>query len=156
MNKIIQINLAGKAVSIDEQAYQKLSEYLKQLENHFASTPDGSEILGDIESRIAELFFSKLKKGNAFINDTDVTEAITLMGTPSDMGIEDEYEEQASNQTSSVETSKKLFRDPNDRVLGGVCSGLAAYFGMDTSLMRVITILLVVFAGLPIFIYIIL
>lgn len=156
MNKIIQINLAGQAVSIDEQAYQKLSEYLKQLENHFASTPDGSEILGDIESRIAELFFSKLKKGNAFINDTDVTEAITLMGTPSDMGIEDEYEEQASNQTSSAKTSKKLFRDPNDRVLGGVCSGLAAYFGMDTSLMRVITILLVVFAGLPIFIYIIL
>ena len=156
MNKIIQINLAGQAVSIDEQAYQKLSEYLKQLENHFATTPDGSEILGDIESRIAELFFSKLKKGNAFINNTDVSEAITLMGTPSDMGIEDDYEEQATDQTSSAETSKKLFRDPNDRVLGGVCSGLAAYFGMDTSLMRVITVLLVVFAGLPIFIYIIL
>lgn len=156
MNKIIQINLAGQAVSIDEQAYQKLSEYLKQLENHFATTPDGSEILGDIESRIAELFFSKLKKGNAFINNTDVSEAITLMGTPSDMGIEDDYEEQATDQNSSAETSKKLFRDPNDRVLGGVCSGLAAYFGMDTSLMRVITVLLVVFAGLPIFIYIIL
>lgn len=52
MNKIIQINLAGQAVSVDEQAYQKLSEYLKQLENYFASTPDGSEILEDTESRI--------------------------------------------------------------------------------------------------------
>lgn len=156
MNKIIQINLAGQAVSIDEQAYHKLSEYLKLLENHFATTPDGSEILGDIESRIAELFFSKLKKGNAFINNTDVSEAIALMGTPSDMGIEDEFEEAKTTSHSTLNSGKKLFRDPNDKVLGGVCSGLAAYFGMDISLMRVITILLVFFAGVPIFIYIIL
>jgi len=63
MNKIIQINLAGQAVSIDEKAYQSLSYYLQTLENHFANTTDGQEILTDIEARIAELFFGKIKKG---------------------------------------------------------------------------------------------
>jgi len=155
MNKIIQINLAGQAVSIDEKAYESLSEYLGTLENHFAKTADGSEILADIEARIAELFFGKIKKGNEFINATDVSEAIKLMGTAEDMGI-DESSEYESAEHSSNTSNKKLFRDTQDRVLGGVCSGLAAYFNMDTSIVRIAAILLIVFTGIPLIAYFVL
>ncbi len=155
MNKIIQINLAGQAVSIDEKAYQSLSEYLNTLENHFAQTEDGDEILADIEARIAELFFGKIKKGNAFINATDVAEAIQLMGTPADMGIDDD-ESQTYTEHTSYTTDKKLFRDTDDRVLGGVCSGIAAYFNTDTSLVRIAVVLLIVFTGIPLLAYFVL
>lgn len=153
MNKIIQINLAGQAVSIDELAYKSLSEYLHTLENHFSNTEDGGEILADIEARIAELFFGKIKKGNAFINATDVSEAIQLMGTPADMGIHDLGSEQSHNSSTFYSTDKKLFRDTDDRVLGGVCSGLAAYFNTDTSIVRIAVILLIVFTGIPLIAY---
>jgi len=153
MNKIIQINLAGQAVSIDEQAYDTLRTYLRTLERHFNNTESGSEILADIEARIAELFFGKTKNGSAFINESDVNEAVNLMGTAEDMGIE---EDQPSSAKDSSSRSKKLFRDPEDKVLSGTCSGLAAYFGLDASVVRVVFLLLVLFAGVPILPYIIL
>ena len=156
MNKIIQINLAGQAVSIDEKAYQSLSEYLHTLELHFSKTEDGDEILADIEARIAELFFGKIKKGNAFINASDVEEAIGLMGTPEDMGIEDESNQQSTSYESPHSSYRKLFRDTDDRVLGGVCSGLAAYFNTDTSLVRIAVILLIIFTGIPLIAYFVL
>jgi phage shock protein PspC (stress-responsive transcriptional regulator) len=155
MNKIIQINLAGQAVSIDEHAYDILSSYLGTLERHFKNTESGNEILTDIEARIAELFFSKLKNGSAFINDADVDEAIGLMGTAEDMGIDDETESNNS-QTSSSSRTKKLFRNPEDRVISGTCSGLAAYFGVDASVVRISFLLLVLLAGVPILPYLIL
>ena len=151
MNKIIQINLAGQAVSIDEKAYEHLTSYLRSLENHFANTESGAEILEDIESRIAELFYGKIKKGNAFINQQDVEEAIQLMGTPADMGIEDE--EQTGEPTYHEPLGKKLYRDTDDRVLGGVCSGLAAYFGMDVSVVRILVVVIIIFTGIPLLAY---
>ena len=152
MNKIIQINLAGQAVSIDEKAYQSLSNYLQTLENHFANTTDGQEILTDIEARIAELFFGKIKKGNTFINEKDVAEATQLMGSAADMDIDDETDTKQSQRTKST-NNKKLYRDTDDRVLGGVCSGISAYFGMDTSVVRIIAVLLIIFTGIPLIAY---
>jgi phage shock protein PspC (stress-responsive transcriptional regulator) len=155
MNKIIQINLAGQAVSIDEKAYQSLSHYLQTLENHFANTVDGREILTDIEARIAELFFGKIRRGNAFINENDVSEAIQLMGTAEDMDIDQDPETQHRQKETNT-SSKKLYRDTDDRVLGGVCSGLAAYFGMDTSVVRIIAVLIILFTGIPLIAYFVL
>jgi phage shock protein PspC (stress-responsive transcriptional regulator) len=154
MNKIIQINLAGQAVSIDEQAYSTLSQYMMTLEKHFKHTESGKEILDDIEARIAELFFGKLKN-SAFINETHVQEAITLMGTAQDLGADEGFEPAAAPHYTSGK-GKKLFRDKEDSVLGGVCSGLGAYFGLDASMMRVIFVLLVLLAGAPIIAYIVL
>ena len=151
MNKIIQVNLAGQSVSIDEKAYQSLSSYLQTLENHFAKTEDGGEILHDIEARIAELFFGKIKKGNSFINATDVNEAIHLMGTPEDISIDEDQEHK--NSDGPPISHKKLFRDTDDVVLGGVCSGLAAYFNIDTNIMRILVILLIIFTGIPLIAY---
>ncbi|MDB4107902.1 PspC domain-containing protein [Bacteroidia bacterium] len=156
MNKIIQINLSGQAVSIDEKAYEILSKYLGSLENCFSNTESGNEILADIEARITELFFTKMKNGNSFINDGDVNEAIELMGKPEDLGIEEEFEQSTTSHASYSARNKKLFRDPNDKVLSGVCSGLGAYFGMEASVVRIIFLLLIFVAGVPLLAYLIL
>ncbi|PCJ64547.1 MAG: hypothetical protein COA58_12465 [Bacteroidetes bacterium] len=156
MNKIIQINLAGQAISIDEQAYAILSKYLGTLERHFNNTESGSEILADIEARIAELFFGKLKSGSSFITENDVNESIELMGTAEDMGLDEDSFSETSSENHSTSKSKKLFRDPEDRIISGTCSGLAAYFGIDAGVVRIIFLLLVLFAGVPILPYIIL
>ena len=158
MNKIIQINLAGQAISIDEVAYATLSRYLLSLEKHFNNTESGNEILSDIESRIAELFYTKTKNDNSFITRAHVDEAIELMGSPEEMTEDEEPVEKATyrqERTYSAK-SKKLLRDPEDRGLGGVCSGVGAYLGLDASIIRIITVLLVFAAGVPLLLYIIL
>ncbi len=154
MNKIIKINLAGQAVSIDEHAYDSLSHYLRSLEKHFVNTESGKEILDDIEARIAELFFAKLRV-NDFISEIHVQEAITLMGTAQDMGAED-HDESQDSQGYKDPKRKKLFRDKDDAIFGGVCSGIGAYYGLDTIAVRIIFILLVMLAGAPIVAYIVL
>ena len=154
MNKIIKINLAGQAVSIDEQAYDSLSQYMRSLEKYFINTESGKEILEDIEARIAELFFATLRS-NDFIGEIHVQEAITLMGTAQDMGAEDNDESQDS-QGYKDPKRKKLFRDKDDAIFGGVCSGIGAYYGLDTIAVRIMFILLVMLAGAPIVAYIIL
>ena len=154
MNKIIKINLAGQAVSIDEQAYDSLSQYMRSLEKYFINTESGKEILEDIEARIAELFFATLRS-NDFISEIHVQEAITLMGTAQDMGAED-HDESQDSQGYKDPKRKKLFRDKDDAIFGGVCSGIGAYYGLDTIAVRIIFILLVMLAGAPIVAYIIL
>lgn len=153
MNKIININLAGQAIAIDEKAYESLSNYMNTLDKHFKNTDSGSEILEDIEARIAEMFLGKLKAGHSFIDQAAVDEAIEVMGKPSDMGIDEEQEEH-THQQSYQNTNKKLFRDPDDKVIGGVCSGIAAYFDLDVSLIRIAFVASVVFAGIGILPYI--
>ena len=165
MNKIIQINLAGQAVAIDEQAYEILKAYLNKLYKHFDNTESGEEIINDIEARLSELFFNNIKGNHTFINEGDVTEAISLMGSPEDIELEEETEQKVHEQqetnshsnNSDNSHSKKLFRDPDDQVLGGVCSGLAAYFNIDVSVVRILTVLVVLFGiGTPIPVYLIL
>jgi phage shock protein PspC (stress-responsive transcriptional regulator) len=152
MDKIIQINMAGQAISIDESAYQILREYLDSLERHFRSSNSAGEIMEDIESRIAEMFLQKLKSGRSFIDLSDVNETIEIMGNPSDMG----FSEEDSGSSDSSPSNKKLFRDAEDKILGGVCSGLAAYFNVDVSLIRLLFIIAVLFFGVSILPYIIL
>lgn len=156
MNKIIQINLAGQAISIDELAYAALSKYLLSLEQHFKNTESGNEILSDIEFRIAELFYTKTKNGNSFITMAHVEEAVELMGTPEEMTEDEEQSQEQEYRQAPNSKSKKLFRNPDDRVLSGVCSGIAAYLGLDASIVRIITVLLVFAAGVPLILYIVL
>lgn len=157
MNKIINVNLAGQAIAIDELAYSSLKTYFSSLEKHFKNTDSGSEILEDIEARIAEMFQSKIKSGSGFIDQKAVDEAIGVMGSPSDMGIEEDNSDDDSRESyQNLNSSKKLFRDGDDKVLGGVSSGLAAYFDLDVSIVRLIFIASVIFAGFGVLPYIIL
>lgn len=137
MKKIIQINLAGRAISIEEPAYEKLQQYIQQLRQHFASEESREEILNDIEGRIAELLHEKLQRGIAAITEVELEEIITSIGRPEDFS--DSAEPNASSgYAQATHQQKRLYRDTDDKVLGGVCSGVASYFGIDPTIVRLL------------------
>lgn len=143
MNRIITINLGGYALSIEEDAYDLLRAYLSKLQHHFGNDPQGREILEDIEARMAEMFHEKLKTGRSFIKVDEVKEACIAMGEPAEMeGGENEYTYKSVDQ----EIPRRLFRDPENGILGGVSSGLSVYFNVDVVVVRIIWLILF-FAG---------
>jgi phage shock protein PspC (stress-responsive transcriptional regulator) len=156
MKKTFTINISGRVFHIDDDAHEKLNNYLIQLNRYFGNDPDAKEIVQDIESRISELFSEKMKSGGEVITLEHVEEVIAIMGMPeaiSDTKLVDEEKRERVAYTRS----RKLYRDPDDKVLGGVCSGLGAYFNLDPVVVRIIFILLVILgAGSFLLVYIIL
>lgn len=134
MNKTFNINLGGYPFTIDEDAYKHLKQYIDALRKHFQTYESASEIIGDIESRIAELFNTRLEN-RRIVNINDVQAAIARMGTPEDFGAEPLFEEDMkygkSESKYNYKTGKRLYANPDDAVIGGVCSGLSAYFGIE-------------------------
>jgi len=130
MNKVIQINLGGIALTIDNDAHQRLSDYMAQLEFHFKHSESRDEIISDIESRLAEILNDRLKD-REIVSIEDVEGAIKIMGTPDEFEDEPMSDQTSSRGTWDIKTGKRLFRDPDDKVIGGVCAGLAAYFGIQ-------------------------
>ncbi|MEY3433220.1 MAG: hypothetical protein RL131_1156 [Bacteroidota bacterium] len=160
MNKVININFQGRVIPIEEPAYDELKKYTESLRVYFSNEEGKEEIINDIENRIAELFSEKLKTGAAFISIDDVEGIITSMGRPEQFD-ELKYEseqDQTANQTSfQREPRGSLYRDSNDKILGGVCSGLASYLKLDTTLVRVLFAMLALGSfGTGLFLYIIL
>ena len=153
MNKTVNIHLAQTLFSLDEKAYAILKEYLDQLERLFQKTEGGKDILEDIEIRIAELF-SEIKKDPLYvISVEEVNQVIETLGAPEDLAQEEENE----NEHTQHLGAKKLFRDPDDRFIGGVAGGLSHYIGLDSVWIRLILILLVLSSvGGVIFVYILL
>ena len=141
MNKTISISLAGFSFIIEEQAYEKLNKYLQALQNSLEKD-EADEVMYDIEIRIAEIFRENLDKREV-VNSDDVEKVIAQLGTPE--AIEGQNEENAGQETSQEKTRKELFRDMKRGKIAGVCAGLAQYFGMDISLMRIIWILVFIF-----------
>lgn len=141
MNKTISISLAGFSFIIEEQAYEKLNAYLQALRNSLEKD-EADEVMYDIEIRIAEIFRENLDKREV-VNSDDVEKVIAQLGTPE--AIEGQNEENAGQETSQEKTRKELFRDMKRGKIAGVCAGLAQYFGMDISLMRIIWILVFIF-----------
>ncbi len=153
MNKIIQINLGGYPFTIDEDAYEHLSNYLNVIHRHFRQSQGYDDITSDIENRVAEILMEKLE-GRPIINLKDIQEVIVIMGTPEEFGADTTEESTAQRR---YQTGKRLFRDPEDQVIGGISSGIAAYFGFKNPLwIRLIFIALTVTGGLGIAVYIIL
>lgn len=159
MNKTIDINLFGFLFHIDEEAYSKLQSYLGAVEKSLNNEIGKSEIMSDIESRIAELFFEKQVFKNQVINEGMVSEVISIMGEPKDYEVDENDSKNQDTYTSHKETHntdspKKLYRDPNDAYAGGVSSGLGHYFNIDTFWVRLAWVLLTIFSsGTFIFIY---
>ena len=152
MKKTISINLGGFLFHIDEDAFQQLSNYINTIKK--SVDPEGKdEIIADIESRIAELFLEKIKDNKQVINTYDVDAVIKIMGQPEDYILDDVTENESSN--SKNHTSKKLFRDKKSGTLGGVCAGLAHYFGIDPVWLKIIFLILIPVTGgtfIPIYI----
>jgi phage shock protein PspC (stress-responsive transcriptional regulator) len=171
MKKIININFHSRVIPIEESAYEILQQYIDSLRRHFANEEGRDEIISDIENRFAELFSETLKKGAACITDADVNAIITSMGRPEELGDEDGPQpgttagagQQAGTgpqpnyqYTGGPEESRRLYRAGNDKILGGVCAGLANYLRLDPAIVRIIFVLITFGWGAGPLLYIIL
>jgi phage shock protein PspC (stress-responsive transcriptional regulator) len=148
MNKTVNINLGGMFFHIDEDAYQKLTRYFDAIKRSLTNSSGQDEIIKDIEMRVSELLNEKQKSDKHVVGLKDVDEVITVMGQPEDYIIEDENtnNQQSYNHNTTGSRSRKLYRDKDKGMLGGVAAGLGYYFGIDTVWIRIALILLV-FAG---------
>lgn len=158
MNKTVNINLAGIFFHIDEDAYLKLSRYLEAIKRSFTDSQGRSEIIADIEARIAELFSERIQNEKQVVGIKLVDEVITIMGQPEDYLVDDEIFEDEPQQKKSYNSgpTKKLFRDTDNSYIGGVAAGLGHYFGIESIWMRLIWLLLAIGSGGTfIFIYLI-
>jgi phage shock protein PspC (stress-responsive transcriptional regulator) len=153
MKITVSINLGGYSFNIDEDAYSELKRYLKNLELHFAEEESSSEILSDIESRMAELFRGKLTAYKQVITIDDVNQVISVLGTPEDIS---DNEKRSAGDKFSTPGYHRMYRDPDRRIIGGVCSGMGAYWNIEPWLVRVIFLILAMVGGLGILIYLIL
>lgn len=158
MNQTLTVNISGIVFHIEVDAYDTLKNYLNKIKSIFGNSEEREEIMQDIESRIAELFSASMNDKNQVITAADVDKVIAVMGKPEQYINEEDEEEIHSSTNSShsqVKTDKKLFRNPDDRILGGVCSGLGAYIGFDTVWIRLFFVA-AFFLGFGFFTYIIL
>lgn len=160
MNKTVNINLAGTFFHIDEDAYLKLQRYLEAIKRSFTDSQGRSEIVSDIEARIAELFTERVQNTKQVIGNKEVEDVITIMGQPEDYLVDDEIFEdepqQQHNSSKRSSKSKKLYRDTDNSYVGGVSSGLGHYFGIDALWIRLIWVLLIFGAGTGVLLYILL
>ena len=140
MKKTLSINVSGIIFHIEEDGYETLRKYLDSINRYFSSFEDSSEIIADIENRIAEIFLSKLSEGKQVITAEDVSQLIVIMGNVNDFkaaeendfaGEQPKKESQAQAKSTQPSGPKKLVRNQSNKILGGVCSGLAHYFGID-------------------------
>ena len=156
MNKTININLGGYFFHIDESAYQKLRTYLDAVARSLSEDPQGkNEIIADIEARISELLSEKIADSRQVVNEQDISDIIRIMGEPEDYtDSEEPFADNHSQYTRTSTRSKKLFRDGDDKLLGGVAAGIAHYFGIDVIWTRLAFILFFI-SGFSIVCYIV-
>ena len=143
MKKTLTVNLGGTVFNIDEDAYRLLDNYLNNLKLHFRKHSSAEEIVDDIELRISELFAEKLQTGAQVITIADVEEVIARMGKPEDM---DTDTEPSSDENTKTTGHRRFFRNPDDKMLGGVISGAAAYFGLNVTTLRLAMVFLLIFS----------
>ena len=164
MNKILNINLGGMPFTIDIDAYTHLDTYLNTIRRHFSDSESCDEIIHDIEVRMGELFQESMK-GSSIISNKELDEVIKIMGTPEDFGAEamedddiptEESRESYTTRDHKKTSEKRLFRDGDDKVVGGLCSGIAAYFGINDPLWIRIAFVILLFSGIPAIIYVLL
>ncbi|MGB0836840.1 MAG: PspC domain-containing protein [Flavobacteriaceae bacterium] len=155
MNKTININLGGLFFHIDEEAYKKLRRYLDSISRSLSDDPQGkNEIINDIEMRISELLAMKISDPRQVISTPDIEEIVEIMGKPEDYEAESIFEDELYSN-GKRKRARKLYRDGTDKFLGGVCSGLAHYMGIDPIWVRLFFLALLFGGGSGFIIYII-
>ena len=155
MKKTFTINISGTIFHIEEDAYEVLQKYLVNLKNHFGNDEEGKEIVSDIEARIAEIFTEKSSDEKKVVTLEWVNDVIAMMGTPEDFA--DEEAEEPYTYSAEAKRKRRLYRDPDHRVFGGVCGGLGAYFNMDPVVLRIIfAVLFFITSGAALLAYLIL
>jgi len=156
MNKTIIININGIVFHIEEDAYEILKNYMTDVKRHFSTSADSLEITTDIENRIAEMFSEILLRENKqVIVEQDVNQVVEQMGSVSDFESADADDNHEAAYNYSKE-GRRLFRDPDDHLVGGVCAGIANYFNMEPVWVRLAFALFIPVAGSGFLLYIIL
>jgi phage shock protein PspC (stress-responsive transcriptional regulator) len=153
MKKTLTINLGNQVFHIDEDAFNRLREYLDRIEGHFADKNERSDIISDIEMRIAELFGQRINQQKQVIIIQDVEEITRIMGDPVEISGGEQAE---TSDYAGSSKPKRLYRDPDNRVLGGVCGGIGQYFKIDPLIIRIIFLVIFFGFGIGLLIYIIL
>lgn len=148
MKKTFSINISGVGFVIDEDAYEMLGEYLDTLRHAFSRTDGAEDLLQDMELRIAELLCERPGGQNAIVSLEDIEKVIAQMGRPEEMDVEIEATDPATDEAEEVKVEmqeppaytprakRRLFRDPENKMLGGVCAGIAAYLDVDVTWVR--------------------
>lgn len=149
MKKTLNVNIGSIAFVIDEDAYYMLKRYLDDVEARF-EPGEAEETINDLEMRIADIFSESISSPRQVVNADLVRKAIAILGKA------DEFGEPRNKRAGQQADIKKLRRSRSDRVIGGVCGGLAEYFGVDVTVIRILMFLLVFFGGLSLWVYIIL
>ena len=164
MKKTLTVNLGGIVYQIDEDAYRLLDNYLNNLRLHFRKEEGADEIMDDMETRISDLFSEKINEHKQVIVAADVEEIIARMGKPEEIESEEDETEQKSadnekkqrdstttdHHNESTTGKRRLYRDPDNRMLGGVASGFGAYLDCDPTWVRLIMIILIFIPYTPI------
>lgn len=146
MKKTLTINLNDTVYHIDEDAYSLLKKYLNNIEYYFRNERGVEEIMRDIEARISELFSDETEASATVITKKRVEEVIEQLGQPEEIA-GDEYVHDANvNTNEATKRKRRLYRDSDDKMLGGVVSGLAAYLGVDTTVLRLLAVLFFIFS----------
>lgn len=142
MKQVISINLQGRVIPIEQTAYDILKSYKEKLLSYFSGEEGCEEIINDIENRVVELFQQRLKAGAACITDADVEAVIKSIGQPEDFDEREGEKKETPSNVSATGDSRRFFRDEKNKILGGVCAGLANYFSIDVVIIRILFVLL--------------
>lgn len=151
MKPTIRVSIGGLAFNLEEDAFRVLDDYLKALRRHFEKNSESGEIISDIELRLSELLQMRVSSADGVVSMADALDIIKIMGSPKDFddAPQEEYTEEDSEKKSFGKSDyaiddtqdlfkKKLYRDTDNKFIGGVCSGLGHYFRIDTTIMRLI------------------
>lgn len=160
MKKTLNINIGNSIIHLEEDAYELLTNYLMEVKQHFGKSADDFEIVSDIENRIAEMFSEiLLAQQKPVIELADVQVVIELMGSVKDFEDESGEEQPAASPNDysySAYGERKIYRDTDEAMVAGVCSGLSHYLRMDVSILRIIAALTILLGGSGLIAYLIL
>lgn len=157
MKKVVNAGIGGKSFTLDEDAYLKLEAYLKSFSAQIDMGIESKEVMEEVENRIADLlneFFSSTYQD--VVNIAMVEKVISRIGMPD--GSTEFYPDSSSEGDSSAPdatANKRFFRDTDQKIIGGVCSGLAAYLDADVTLVRVLAIIALFFASVGFWAYLV-
>ncbi len=154
MKETVNVNIASQSFTLDRDAYALLGRYLDQIRRRLPE--DDAETMGDIEARIAEIFCEKVPTPMRVVTIGVVRSAMTQMGSPSDFGTQERPACETDDDKGVQPAIRHLYRSRTNRSIAGICGGLAEYFDADPTLIRLMTLLLILLGGLSIWAYVIL
>lgn len=158
MKKVVNAGIGGRPFILEEDAFSKLESYLSSFKSKINMGSQEKEVMDDLEMRIADLFEEKLGSGSEVVTLQMVEEIISRLGMPDGSSPFENGGDTSSSASASAESKgpRKFYRDPDDRVIGGVCSGLAQYLNIDVVLVRILFVVFSLIGGAGIWVYIIL